>query len=572
MKPLTTILLLVLLTNYGVVYSQSANPERQSVTAGKIRLDSILSFQYNSTAKEVLPSEKSVYTYHNTGELALEVLWKFGRNYSTGNDELVPLTKSAYQYENAQMTEKISATYLNPGIGWRNQERYTWQYNDKGKPVNNQSFKWGYYLPVPDWINHEKTINGYDAAGNVILTEKYAWNTTAEEWRLQQKEEMEYNPQGARIQYILSSADFSTGKLVLKSKEVAATDTAGNILENNVFRWHLETETWQESNRYEYRFNSQGKKIYEATFNYETANSGWKKVIENEYEFNDAGLNTLYRRLHWYPDSNALLIYTIDKRAYDNTGFMTSRTRYQRNNTTNVLEGQIRQFSEKNPQDNSITTTSDSWNKSTLQFVRDVRTVDFPATEGTATIYTYYWNNDSSDYVLTYRDKTSFDEKMNVVHISKSQLNKTGGWEEYSYTQNEFDISTGGEQIIRPDALKQKLPYKLLSEEFASNMFMKVYTLKTYHYSPFGYSPVMLALVPQVRIYPNPASDFVCIEGVSIYEDSSLELFDMNGRLRTVTRLNGSPVVRLNGLESGIYIYRFKSEGHTVTGKLHVHR
>jgi hypothetical protein len=46
----------------------------------------------------------------------------------------------------------------------------------------------------------------------VILTEKYYWNKSTEDWKLAQKEEMKYNDPGLRIQYMITKPGDPAGQ------------------------------------------------------------------------------------------------------------------------------------------------------------------------------------------------------------------------------------------------------------------------------------------------------------------------------------------------------------------------
>ncbi len=71
-----------------------------------------------------------------------------------------------------------------------------------------------------------------------------------------------------------------------------------------------------------------------------------------------------------------------------------------------------------------------------------------------------------------------------------------------------------------------------------------------------------------VRLFPNPAGNFLFVSYKNIEEEPELEIHDITGKLILSKRISGNDKVNVESLKSGIYIVNIKSESKVYTGKL----
>ena len=74
-----------------------------------------------------------------------------------------------------------------------------------------------------------------------------------------------------------------------------------------------------------------------------------------------------------------------------------------------------------------------------------------------------------------------------------------------------------------------------------------------------------------VKVYPNPASDFILVDVECLnFKSSNIELFDMQGKLVKASRLNSQKgnIVDVSSLSSGAYTYNVTLNGKTLSGKI----
>jgi|GEM_PF-6322499 len=72
----------------------------------------------------------------------------------------------------------------------------------------------------------------------------------------------------------------------------------------------------------------------------------------------------------------------------------------------------------------------------------------------------------------------------------------------------------------------------------------------------------------QIKVYPNPANDFIYIEGDMLSHTAEYEIYDLGGRLRLKENNISSTPINVSTLEAGIYFYKITDHNTTVSGKL----
>ncbi len=69
-----------------------------------------------------------------------------------------------------------------------------------------------------------------------------------------------------------------------------------------------------------------------------------------------------------------------------------------------------------------------------------------------------------------------------------------------------------------------------------------------------------------IRIYPNPANDHVCINGIK--GTAILNIYNVNGKLLVTKQIYNESSINISNLKPGIYIYRINNENKILNGKL----
>jgi hypothetical protein len=71
-----------------------------------------------------------------------------------------------------------------------------------------------------------------------------------------------------------------------------------------------------------------------------------------------------------------------------------------------------------------------------------------------------------------------------------------------------------------------------------------------------------------IRVYPNPAREFIVFDVVDIAGSAIAEIFDIQGKMVLEQRLSGNKQISVSNLSKGLYIYKVLNGGINFTGKL----
>ncbi|MEA3505239.1 MAG: T9SS type A sorting domain-containing protein, partial [Bacteroidota bacterium] len=73
----------------------------------------------------------------------------------------------------------------------------------------------------------------------------------------------------------------------------------------------------------------------------------------------------------------------------------------------------------------------------------------------------------------------------------------------------------------------------------------------------------------QIKVYPNPAQSYITFELPQLYNECTLNIVDVYGKLQLTTKLTTTKTkVDVKTLNPGVYIYSIKAKGVNVTGRV----
>jgi hypothetical protein len=573
MKNIQFILIaLICITNsYANPISMFGNTElmsenKKSGTVQKFQLDSVISHNFSSSQNEIVPVRKNVFKYHQNGDVAVEELYLW--EYSNINNTYVwrGNTRKEYTYINDKPFEFISSSWNWNTLDWRYTEKNTYEYNEKGQKTKEYLSKWNWYISN-EWGNTHKNEFDYDENGNVISHARFSWDTDSSIWGCYQKEEFEFDENSILLNYTNNKIELPGQPIIKTYREEYNNDVNGQLILKMQFMWDKSKEEWKEAYKTENIYRPDGKITYNAVYNFNTISNQWDKVLYTDYSYNNMGLLTLQKNMYWDTDSSKYLINNISEYDFDTDGFPIFFLSLSRNSFTKLLSGMKREIT-TDPIDGSKITIHYSWDNQTSQFIKSSKTVTRYNNEKFTSELSYYWDNQTEEFKPSNLSENFYDEKNNFILQKRFQYNNSGEWIQYSYTENEYNLLVSEEDIICPESFRSKLKYQLLKEEYLSQMFSKVMTRTTYHYSPFTYTSIPAIAEADFRLYPNPVTNHLFIDFDPSKGNVLFELFDIQGSGIMNRNLTGNQSVHLGELKSGFYIYRLSQQGNIQTGKL----
>lgn len=150
-------------------------------------------------------------------------------------------------------------------------------------------------------------------------------------------------------------------------------------------------------------------------------------------------------------------------------------------------------------------------------------------------------------HALTQNCTTTLSWQGNASHISSYYLERSYNGIRY----NTYEINEGG--IVN---------YKIKTEDQAPTVYYRLKEIRTDNTVKFSnVVTIHNTCFSQPKIYPNPVSDYLIVDNLSIGE--KLEVFDIYGKvLIKMTTSNGKTQIKLPGLAKGIYLLKTKNTVH----------
>ena len=302
---------------------------------------------------------------------------------------------------------------------------------------------------------------------------------------------------------------------------------------------------WTNYTRIDYTYNQYNNLDYFISSNWTAVVSDWTQIKKTIYSYYSSKKNT---------NSN------------DNISFITVY------NSNNGWINYMRSAFTYDNYDNVIEESSDYWTTSSSSW------------ETTSKVdYTYDVSNRLVEYTTSYSDGTNLSEysKNNYTYdedgnVSLQMTHKWQGgvWENDSRIINfVYDNSFSFDDLILHNIFDEKIEIKHMiksmeNEEWTSSStwqptggmtidYVEVHTLNTNRTDLFS-----------IKIYPNPAGEFISIEYDVTMNNPNFELFEINGKRILVKEVNNGEKINITNFKSGVYYY-ILSDGYNVSnGKL----
>ncbi len=188
-----------------------------------------------------------------------------------------------------------------------------------------------------------------------------------------------------------------------------------------------------------------------------------------------------------------------------------------------------------------------------------------------ANTWSEHWK---SNYVYDINNNRTFKIAYWNNNISKL-------WEpDYKWEQI-YDNNYESEELLLPQAPMYRTGYDLLSNkhivsnrkhyEYFNGSWRK-YDEHTFYYSNLNNARENIYYETDIRVYPNPTSDYIMIELKNSYNNSIIYIYDAQGNMVIQHNLSNDKKINVRSLSQGVYLFSVKSENKVFTGKFTILR
>ncbi len=366
-----------------------------------------------------------------------------------------------------------------------------------------------YVLDGASWVGSEKTTYSYNSKGLVSESIWFMGGGGQNNWTMQNKNSFEYNSDNLISSIIAFMLDEESSELVKYARSRAHYDDNKNMVKAEIDGWDGNSNTWIEAvyGSVTYSFDADGNFIEEIGTIY-----GMKYKIE--YSYDDDGRYVKETDSDW-DDDNSKWVFT--------------------NKIENVYSADGNGWDEVNSE----------------------------------------WDESSSDWVKTDKTAYIFDDDGNLVQQVSSNWNTSS---------SDWDNATKHEYLCNNNYALSDLILPS-SCEICGNQIHMVTEVKYYswdysttkwdyggsaiaHYSAQDVTGIDQINKERVRLFPNPATDYVNVQFSGNEDAVQFDLFDLAGHKVLSKQIANNRRIALKELSKGIYFYNFQLNGKTFAGKL----
>ncbi len=392
-----------------------------------------------------------------------------------------------------------------------------------------------------NWMVNEKTVSEYDAYG--FKTSDSTYKVDYETNRLSLYEVLEYQfaPSGLML---MESSKYNLGEqypLMGRFKKEYQYDAKDSMILQLSYTMNV-PETWVIDRKKERSFDATGKLTTEIEYDWDVAKVKWMEKLKFDHAYDAQSRDTMVLGYNFNSLKNSWLLSSRDQNKYDAAGHLLLYTNYD-------------------------------WNDPLQCWLENAKAEYGYDTYGNKTLVaTYDMDSDSLKWEPDSREESLFDEKGN--QLSQTFYSFYMGNQAWFLTMKmdyQYDFNIRSEEAIWPYYLTDQPVYNLITGAKFSICNAVPDSITEYADIKLYYSTMEVLGVETNRKvaslwYYNPSSKIVTFE--PSFKPSTLQLYDLQGRLVFTRMLTSNTSLSLNELKKGMYLMLLNVDGTVQRGKL----
>lgn len=358
----------------------------------------------------------------------------------------------------------------------------------------------------------------------------YLLDTTQNQWVYDWKYKQEYDALGNEILFASYTWDKTKevwfGNLKREYEyEYSATGKKRIIFG---YEWDKTNDDWIKSYKSESMYDINGKEILGVGYNWDDYTKTWINSDKYEPEYDAKGYKIFAKSYDWDFETGQWIFTTKDEFEYNANGDMTLFISYFWNRGNNTWRNGWKSEFFYDSQGNNILYLGYSWDDTIGQWIANGKTEFKYDSIGNETLYCqYYWGETTNQWEGGYKGDYGYTTNGEITN------NYTYDWCEAT---NDWQISPSMKAI--------------------------------YYYEGQNFSSANRMETEKIRVYPNPATEYLSYSFDDNNNPITFELFDLQGNSIIFKKVNAADKISVKGIKSGIYLYNFNIGTKRQTGKL----
>jgi hypothetical protein len=403
-----------------------------------------------------------------------------------------------------------------------------------------------------------ENFQAFLATGQVLdTTISETWDETSGAWIFSSRKRYAYSFNGNVTTVVSTNRDLTTGFIWVNSTKTETTVNANGKTTLNVsYTWNKTTSQWVGTLKMEFTFDVNSNMTSNSTYTWSTTTNQWVGLAKTEHTY-IGGVLTMDIGYLWDKTLPVPTWVNSSKTEYTYTGgILTSELSYDWDKTLTIpgwVNSSRTVFTYSAGKMDSE--TSSDWDKNTSIWVNSTRT-----------IYTYSNGNMTGNTISTWvSGQWVNSSKTEYAYDATARLTlySSYGWDEiasdwFGFLKNEFTYGTLGPLSY---TVTIGSGWDLINSQWVT------ISRSTSWYSGQT-TGINKTSEKYMRVYPNPAKEFVVFDFDNISESARIELYEIQGNKVMQQQLSGNRQISVRTLRKGLYIYKLFDSGTVYTGKL----
>ena len=379
---------------------------------------------------------------------------------------------------------------------------------------------------------------------------------------------------------VYSDWDVDASQWTGSYKGIYTYDDNENMTQFIYRSWNQDQNLWIDFFKGDFSFDANGNITLEVDYHFIESSNEWVKSMKTAYEYDENGYLVAYNEYEWNIENNQWIISHRTDFTYDtNEKIIQELNSFWNEDYNQWIPGEKKE----NTYDDNLRITTELWfsyvheegNPDNGQFIESMKqeyTYDANGYMTQILFFTYDFN--SSIWMASFQEIYSYDVNGNMNRIINSDWDDNNSqWLESNKGEYSYNNAYTYANLILPyyNDDETRLIFNHMLMEFIeyekdSESWIPVQN-GVFYYSEKNETNLNITERKAIEIFPNPVSDVLSIN----FTESnvvSFEMFDIHGRKVMAKDVKNNEQVKLDGLNSGMYLYNLFIDGKKLSGKL----
>ena len=331
--------------------------------------------------------------------------------------------------------------------------------------------------------------------------------------------------------------------------------------------WYESTNGWIVMYKDSSIYKANGQLLTYIEFERNLATNNLVASYKTDYQYNTNDKTEI--KYLWNTTSHTWVLMYKTVNTYNNTGkIILTLTSFWNVNSWTDKNKTVYEYDTKA---NKIVETVYNWSSS--EWLNSSKTMYNYDIYGNALGETNFsWSSNTQTWTGIYKSEYLLDNNFDISTVISSNWNTTTQmWEQSSKTECFYDLNTLASDVFSNGILNVFGQHKLTSAKLYSYDGTNwVYEgLATLYYSTRDFQSGTKTIVDDtIKVYPNPASNYISFNLDKIIGQFTVQLVDLQGKVVLNQTSTNNNAVSIANLSKGLYQYKILSDTKVYTGKI----